>query len=46
MTEAVNPTNEYIAKMLNEILHRLSELKSDQEQLSVNVGKLSQALER
>lgn len=46
MTEAVNPTNEHIAKMLNEILHRLSELKSDQEQLSVNVGKLSQALER
>ena len=46
MTEAVNPTNERIAKMLNEILHRLSELKSDQEQLSVNVDKLSQALER
>jgi hypothetical protein len=46
MTEAVNPTNEQIAKMLNEILHRLSELKSDQEQLSVNVGKLAQALER
>ena len=46
MAEAVKPTNEQIVAMLDQIMRELSEMKDGQQELSANLGKLANSIER
>lgn len=46
MAEAVKPTNEQIVEMLDQIMRELSEMKDGQKELSANLDKLANSIER